>query len=293
MNKQLRDGLNAASIGIAGFLGDIGQTVVSLLRLLVLSRAGVARQSRKYVSLKGSKDCCVLGNGPSLKDDFEAGRVGTEGNDVFCVNMFCISPLFKEIKPRFYFLVDGTYFAPANERGRQLVADLTAALNSVDWDMFLVVYSSAVSGGALLSNLNNSHIKVLRMNSTEVNGFRAFRHWAYRRGLGMPRCQTVINFALGAAVNMRYENVYLYGADHTWTRDLFVDDDNVVCYGDRHVYKKDLTVIKKEGNFAHLLDAFSNMFKSHYLMEEYSKSMGVKIWNCASDTYLDAYERMK
>ena len=118
MNKQLRDGLNAASIGIAGFLGDIGQTVVSLLRLLVLSRAGVARQSRKYVSLKGSKDCCVLGNGPSLKDDFEAGRVGTEGNDVFCVNMFCISPLFKEMACVRELMASVTMSAIACDAGR-------------------------------------------------------------------------------------------------------------------------------------------------------------------------------
>ena len=92
---------------------------------------------------------------------------------------------------------------------------------------------------------------------------------------------------------MRYENIYLYGADHTWTRDLFVNEDNVVCYGDRHVYKKDLTIIKKDGSFANLLDAFSNMFKSHYKIEEYSKIENVKIWNCSSDTFLDAYERLK
>ena len=121
----------------------------------------------------------------------------------------------------------------------------------------------------------------------------SFVHWAYRHLLGMPRCQTVVNFALCAAINMGYENIYLYGADHTWTRDLFVDDDNVVCYGDRHVYNKNLTVIKKEGNFAQLLDAFSKMFKSHYLIEDYSKSVDVKIWNCAGDTFLDAYERLK
>ena len=35
----------------------------------------------------------------------------------------------------------------------------------------------------------------------------------------------------------------------------------------------------------------AKMFKAHYLLEEYSKSEGVKIWNCSSDTFLDAYER--
>ena len=92
---------------------------------------------------------------------------------------------------------------------------------------------------------------------------------------------------------MGYKNIYLYGADHTWTRDLFVDDDNVVCYGDKHVYNKNLTVIKKKEKFAELLNQFSLMFKSHYLLEKYSNEEGVKIWNCGSDSFLDAYERLK
>ena len=109
----------------------------------------------------------------------------------------------------------------------------------------------------------------------------------------MPRCQTVVNFAIGFAINMGYENVYLYGADHTWTRDLFVDDNNVVCYGDRHVYNKNLTVVKKRDTFAHLLSQFAMMFEAHYQLEDFSKTQGVKIWNCSSDSFLDAYERMK
>lgn len=289
MNKKLRDGLNVLEKRIAHFIRNLFRSCISLLRMFVLSRPGVARQ---YKEFKVSKNCCVLGNGPSLKIDFEAGRVMADGNDLLCVNMFCSSPLFRQLKPRFYFLVDGTFFSPTNEREHKLVEELKEAFATVDWDMFLVISSSAVAGSELLGNIKNKYITVLRVNSTAVDGFKGFRHWVYRHRLGMPRCQTVVNFALCTAINMGYENIYLYGADHTWTRDLFVDDDNVVCYGDRHMYNKNLTVVKKEHDFAHLLDQFSMMFKAHYLLEDYSKSQGVKIWNCASDTFLDAYERM-
>lgn len=291
MNKIIRDRLNGFYKGLSAFFSNFMLSCTSVLRVCVLSSFKVANQSRIYSKLKGNKNCCVLGNGPSLKDDFEAGRVCAEGKDVFCVNMFCSSPLFWELKPKFYYLADGIFFVPENEREKQVVRDLTAYLNKVNWEMYLVIYSSAVLGGPLFRNLKNENIKVLEMNSTEVGGFKGFRHWMYRHRLGMPRCQTVVNFALCAAINMDYENVYLYGADHTWTRDLFVNNNNEVCFGDRHLYNKNLTVVKKNCNFATLLNDFSNMFKSHYLLEEYSKSVGVKIWNCSSDSFLDSYER--
>lgn len=293
MNKSFKEGLSNAVTGVSSFFNKFAQTFVSLLRISVLSSIKVAQQSKHYTELKLHKSCCVLGTGPSLKDDFENERVITEGVDIMCVNLFCTSSLFKTIKPRFYFLLDGALFAPKTERHKQMIEIIISAFNEVDWEMFLVVSSSAITGGELLKGLNNNYIKVLQLNSAEFSGFRVIRHWVYRKGIGMPRCQTVVNFAICAAINIKYENVYLYGADHTWTRDLFVDNDNVVCYGDRHVYNKELTVIKKKENFAELLKCFAMMFDAHYLIEDFSKSQGVTIYNCSSDTFLDAYERKK
>lgn len=293
MNKKVKNGISNLVFGISSFFGNIAQTIVSIMRISVLSSLKVARESQSYTELKVYKCCCVLGTGPSLNDDFENERVRTEEVDIMCVNMFCTSPLFKTLKPRFYFIIDGAYFAPKTERHKQMVKTIIDVFNDVDWDMYLFVSNSTVSGGNLLKSINNPNIMIKRLNSAEFGGFVGMQRWVYCHRLGMPRCQTVINFALCAAINMGYDNIYLYGADHTWTRDLFVDEDNVVCYGDRHVYNKDLTVVKKEGTFARLLDAFSNMFKSHYMIEEYAKSVGIKIWNCSSDSFLDAYERIK
>lgn len=145
----------------------------------MLSSFSVVRQSKHLSELKNSRSCCVLGNRLSLKDGFEKGRVKSDERDIFCVNMFCSSPLFKRLKSWFYFLVDGTYFAPQNERGRQLVEELTGAFNSVDWDMFLVISSSSVSGGGLLKSIKNEYPKVMRLNSAEINSFKSFRQWSY------------------------------------------------------------------------------------------------------------------
>ena len=293
MNKKTKQILKDFSKGSASFVSNLNDTFVSILRMCVLSSLKVAKKSKKCEKLKTTKSCCVLGNGPSLKDDLEHGRVRLDGNDVMCVNMFCWDASFWVVKPRFYFLIDGNLFNPTKQRQIEKVDGIIDSLNNVDWDMYLMISSGTVSGSKLLRSIKNEHIKIIRINSTSVSGFRGFRHWIYRQRLGMPHCQTVVNFAICVAINMHYENIYLYGVDHTWTRDLYVDENNVVYDGVRHVYDKNLTRVKKDHNFAKMLGQFAKMFKAHYLLEEYSKSEGVKIWNCSSDTFLDAYDRLK
>lgn len=290
MNNRLRDGLNALAKGTSTFFGNLCQTIVSVMRMWVLSSLKVARESKNYQNLRQSDMCCVLGNGPSLKQALEEGRVQLNG-DVMAVNMFCSSEFFSNIKPRFYFLVDGAYFAPKNERHTKLVDELTDKFNAIDWDMYLIVSSGSVYGG-ILQYLKNSHVKVLRMNSTTFDGFRNIRHFFYRHRMAMPRCQTVINFALGTAIAMNYRKILLYGADHTWLRDLSVNDDNIVCYGDRHVYSTGLTVIQKKDNLSKLLRQFAYMFESHELIAEYAESVGNEILNCTKGSFIDAYKRM-
>lgn len=292
MNKGTKQLLKNISKSSASFFGGVKDSFVSILRMCVLSSLKVAKQTKKCEQLKTTKSCCVLGNGPSLKDDLEHGRVRLEGNDVMCVNMFCWDPSFLVVKPRFYFLLDGVYFNPP-EQHKERVENLINSLNNVDWEMYLMISSGTVSGSKLLRSIKNEYIKVIRINSTSVSGLTGFRHWIYRHRLGMPHCQTVVNFAICAAINMHYENIYLYGVDHTWTRDLYVDENNVVYDGVRHVYDKNLSHVKKNFNFAAALSHFEKMFLAHYMLEDYSKSVGVKIWNCSSDTFLDAYERKK
>lgn len=292
MNREVRNVLNSVSKGVGNMASNTVTSISSLLRVCVLSKLSIASKEKKYLIHKGSKDCCILANGPSLKDALEHGKVNLDGNDVFVVNMFVQSPEFWTIKPRFYYLVDGAFFSPKTERHNQLIQTLKDAFNKVDWEMYLCISSGCVNGG-LLNELHNDHIKVLRWNTTTFEGFRWLRHFMFRHNMAMPRCQTVTNFALATAINMKYDNVYLYGADHGWTKDLRVDDDNVVCYGDRHVYNTNLTVIKLKQDIATLLRQYAMMFESHHIINDFAKSMGVKIWNCTKGSFVDAYTRLK
>lgn len=290
MNKQLRETLNYYSKALERFVGNTSKSITSLVRMMVLSRLEVANKAKHYSDYKTSKECLILANGPSLKIAFENGDVHWENKDIFVVNMFVCSNEFWKIKPRFYFVIDGAFFSPSNERTKDLSHSLASALNKVDWDIFLSIPSSCINGG-FIKELDNDHIHILRWNTTTFNGFKCLSHFMYRHNMAMPRCQTVTNMALVSAINMNYNNIYLYGVDHSWTRDLRVDNNNVVCYGDRHVYATDVQVIKKECSIGHLLNQFSKMFDTHWCIKDYAKSMKVNIWNCTRDSFVDAYPR--
>lgn len=290
MNKQLKDLIRKSYHSVDEFLFNISSSFVSLLRMLVLSRYGTAIKSKSYYKLRRSKDCTILATGPSLRKAFDSGEVTYEGNDIFVVNMFVQSSEFWTIKPRFYFLADEAFFSPQTERNEKLIRILSEAFSKVDWCMYLYVPASCVNGG-ILSSLNNENIKLLKWNISAFDGFKGICHFMYRHNLAMPKCQTVANMALVAAINMGYKNILLYGADHSWTRDLSVNDNNEVCYGDRHIYATDIQIVKKQNTIGFLLHAFAAMFDSHWKINNYAISRGVKIWNCTRGSFIDCYER--
>ena len=292
MNKNIRNYLNCIFLIINETADNIVSSIISLCRMFVLSKMSVARKSKKNSQQKRYNNCTILANGPSLKEALESKEVLLEGNDVFVVNMFVQTTDFWKIKPRFYFIVDGAFFTPKNERHEELISVLLDAFQKVDWDMNLCISAGCANGG-ILKLLDNPHIKIMRWNTTTFEGFPWLRHFMFRHNMAMPRCQTITNMALVAAINMGYKNINLYGADHSWTKDLRVDDDNIVCYGDRHVYNANLIVIKKEKSFAYLLRQFAKMFESHEVISLYAKRQNCKILNCTKGSFIDAYERKK
>ncbi len=291
MNAKIKDCIRDFTICVERFILNTSTSFVSILRMSLLSTISTAKNAKRYRSFKNHTQCTILANGPSLKEALDNNEVYLENVDIFCVNMFCKSEYFNKIKPRFYFLVDGAMFTePKTERIKNIHRDLITSLNLVDWQMFLCISSSSVNGG-VLKEINNPNIRIIRWNTTTFEGYRWLKHWIFRIGMGMPRCQTVTNFALMTAIQMKYKQVFLYGADHSWTKDLFVNDNNVVCYGDRHVYKTNIEIIKKEGSLARLLHSFANMFQTHIEINEYALEESCEIINCTKGSFVDAYKR--
>lgn len=285
--------LSSCSKNITSLLSKAIQTVGSLLRCLILSSLSVSIKSKKYNLLTKHDCCCVLANGPSLKKAIDNGELPSEDCDYTCLNSFCDSEYFYQLKPRFYYLVDPLFFDPTIERARKQVTNMIAAFEKVDWEMYLAI-PSFVNARNIQQLLSNKNIKILRYNVTRVEGLKKTSFWLYKHNYGMPNCQTVLIFSIFSAINFKYKRIFLYGADQTWLRDLWVNDDNVLCQGDFHVYDTNGTVIKlPQSTMADQCQMTANVFKAHEILREYADYCGVEIINATKGSFIDAYERYK
>ena len=227
------------------FFINLSETIVSLISVILFSNLITVLKFKKHKNNLVKEDVCIiLGNGPSLKSVIDSNLLKKRNKDVFAVNLFFRSEYFEVLKPKYYFLADTDIFNPLIERHFNLVNEIVETLNKVSWQMSLLIPSSKKRSKSLDKIINNN-IKIVFLNTTPLNGSKAICHFFYKNNLGMPRAQTVINFAIFSAINLGYSKINLYGVDHSWTKDLSVNDQNEVCYGDRHVYNTNLTVIKK------------------------------------------------
>lgn len=149
------------------------------------------------------------------------------------------------------------------------------------------------------SRLVNSNIKVLGVNTIIYNGFEKFRSFFYRVGLSSPPPQTVTNLAIFVGINTGYQNIDLFGVDHTFLSALMVNEKNQLCQMYSHSYdegeveykvvtRTDNNKIWKVGEY---IIACGNMFLSHDLLENYAKSIDCRIINNTKCSMIDSYER--
>ena len=99
------------------------------------------------------------------------------------------------------------------------------------------------------------------------------------------------------ATNTLQIEFYNAGADHTWTATLHVDEENHVCSHQPHFYKEDDKEVKRirteylKYPLHSILYSFYLAFKSYHIIEEYSRKVGVNIYNSTPGSMIDAFRR--
>jgi hypothetical protein len=100
------------------------------------------------------------------------------------------------------------------------------------------------------------------------------------------------------SINLGYKNIYLFGADHSWLKDIHVDENNLVLLTQKHFYNeksarpKPMTNTGKGVRKLHeVLKKFQITFKNYFLIEEYSRKKNSLIFNSTKNSYIDAFER--
>lgn len=271
---------------IQGALAAAADVAMSLIKIVVLSRRtgsyrGLAPSSRELV---------VLGNGPSLRRLLDGHRGFLDGKDLMVVNFSSTSADYEELRPSYYLLMDPAFFddeATCRKAFEPMVGRTT-------WDMVLFAPVSA-RRQKLWQELvgRNKRIRVLFFNPTPIEGPAWFCHLCYNLRLGMPRPRNVLVACCMTALQLPYAVTYLAGADHSWMKEIWVDEHNVVQEDRAHFYDKGKTTRVTSPHKLHeLVGSMAVAFKSYHFVEAYSRTLGKRILNITDGSYIDAFERL-
>lgn len=275
---------------ISEIVSDASSSIKSIIKMALLSRP----MSRKYRSVGYGRRILILGNGPALAQDLAEHMPEIVHGPSMEVNFAANAPEFFKIRPEFYIMIDPAFFImPFSE----MVEKLNANLKKVDWDMKLFVPMDKVS--QTIATIDNHNIHVIGINPVGVEGWGWLESWAYTTGLGMPRPRNVLIAAVMAAISLGFKEIYLLGADHSWSRTLSVDEENYVVSVQPHFYKDDPVAVKKSREFFknvkiyEVMESYAIAFRSYHRIKDYAKKKGIEIYNATTGSFIDAFPRKK
>lgn len=285
---------------IAQFLNDLIESIVTLLRILVQSRWPPPLPPRRQPV------CSVLGNGPSLTDTLQNHLTFLAQTELVCVNNFAHSPYFAQLRPQNYVIVDPNYFVFHEQSTDRpdIRQTIDAFRTAVDWPMTLYVPRFA-KGSYVIRTIQggNPNIQVVFTNYSVARGFRWLRHWLYRTGWGMMQSQTVIVAALFFMINRRFDVIYLFGADQSWHEQIRISEGNQVLMQQLHFYEQGKDVAyepiysdkhrTRTDSMANQFLSLHKAFRGYEVLRDYADSVGVRIFNASSKSYIDALERVQ
>lgn len=244
--------------------------------------------------------CIIMGNGPSLKHHLTADKELLQNSVTMAVNHFAYSDHYTEIKPNFYCLMDpALYRKTDNPKLRKNQQKLFSLLNTqTTWDMN-AVFPADLNQLNLEKELYSNNVHLMMCNIFPGYSARPGRHLAYRSGFFMPPITNVLCVATFLAVNMGYRNIYLIGAEHSWSECLRVNNENTLCITNHHFtgesHERPVIAFKRGSRrpirIYEMFRSLSKTFFSYALLEEYARSRGVKIYNATPNSYIDAFER--
>lgn len=263
------------------------ESIVSIVKILTKSH-----KCKIGDGLRTGSRLIIMGNGPSLRQTIENHRDLLHDNPLLAVNFAANAKEFPELKPDYYVLADPVFFE--KDSANLNVIRLHEHINGVSWKMVLFVPFGC---DITLDWLKNPQIKVYRYNCLGVEGADRLCIMAFRSKRGMPRPRNVLIPSLMIALWMGYKEIYLTGADHSWTKTLKVDDSNRVISVQPHFYedseeeKARISAVYENVRLHEILDSFRVAFKSYFDIKRLAELTGAKIINATSGSFIDAFER--
>ncbi len=286
-----------AILNISNFFQLLLQSTISIAKVLLTSNFSLKIPSAQQPVAS------VLGNGPSLNTSLERDLDFIKSTEIYCVNHFALSAIFTQIKPQNYVLLDPAFFLYSlSNNSREDVANCIESLrNNTSWKMNIFIPKQYKSSFLAESVSQNPQIKLQYFNYTIVKGFKWLRFLLYNTHLGMVQCQNILACTIFMTLKRKHQEVYLFGADHSWHEGIRVSEDNALEMKQEHFYDKPGqaqhqrvfdVVNKKTANLHEQFLSLHKAFYSYTVLAEYAQSLGIKVKNKSVKSYIDAFERV-
>lgn len=282
---------------ISSFLSRSAASIATLAKCMILSKVPFKKPDHP-----SSRELIILGNGPSLPYSISSESGNLADRDFLAVNFAPNTQLFLDLRPGKLVIADPHFFHGADKDEK--VRLLWKRLASVSWPLSLYVPAKErktarrlLGRAAADCNLPMPDIQISGFNLTPASGFAPLRRWLYDRGLAMPRPRNVLIPSLMIAIREGYKNIRLLGADHSWSRTLWVDDQNRVVSIQPHFYpddEKEKNRVASEYAGYHLHDIYSSLaiaFRSYFDIADYASRRDCKIVNSTPGSFIDAFPR--
>lgn len=277
---------------------NIFKGIRSILKIILFSK--FSPSVRKIHSTKEGT-CLIFGNGPSLKTMLDNSDWNwIKKHSIFGVNDISLSDKYVEIQPQYYIFADPGYWDLEVPYEMEITRiDVFRNINEkTNWKMSILIPEIACN--YLRSIIHNDNITVYGYNVTTFSGGTFLKKKLYRCNLAMPHPQNVLIAAIYHAINIGFNEIYLFGADHSWLENIKVSDRNEVVLSNKHFYDKgdvSFTIFLKCTGEPYLLHEalidFAKMFLSYHDLRLYADEMNCKIFNMTNNSFIDAFERKK
>lgn len=284
---------------LKAFIENLVNTLLSILRMTVFSRP----VKISSIISPTESNLIILGNGPSLNGFLEKSENLILKKELLCVNHFAESDAYEKLKPKYYVLAAPEMWMDDVEefhyrKGERLFSAIT---EKTQWPVVLFIPHNARKYYRWKMKIeSNSNIRIVYFSATPIEGFRFFENWAFRKWLGMPRPHNVLIPSLILSINIGFQKIFIAGADHSWMKEIFVSDDNVVYLTQKHFYdskEKEAAPMDKLGKGSRkmheILIKFVHAFKGYFKINEYANRQSVEIFNITENSMIDAFKRKK
>ncbi|MDD2635560.1 MAG: hypothetical protein PHW82_08690 [Bacteroidales bacterium] len=288
--------MNTFFIKTLNWFISLNTTVLSVFKLMVWSRSSKLYKKNRT----NQKRLIILGNGPSFKNTLESNFDFIKKQELICLNHFAITEYYTQLKPRYYFTIAHDLFLDntKQEYKNASIRLFNTIADNTDWPLkFFITYEARKEKRWQEILKKNKNVEIVYMNVTPVEGFKWFRYYCYNHGLGMTRPHNIMIPSIHFAIFSNVKEILLIGSEHSWIKEIHVDENNNVLFFNEHFYDKEKQYkeYNNRGQSAfklhEVLATIAAAFKSYQELNEYAQSRNISIYNCTKGSFIDAFER--